>query len=154
PGGRIFVNGYTGILEIDRVSGAASVLVPGFFLGLDTENGRRSLVTAENCEDLFCDFVFARIDLATGAKTPLGPANDRVTEIDVRPTGDLLVFTRGGNSLDGLVYVWSPGVPNFWVVAGETWQVLTGGIAADVDGNALVAADGTIDPFTGFDELE
>jgi hypothetical protein len=148
------VNGRDGILEVDRGSGAASVLAPGVFVGVDTENGRMSLVTAENCEEFFCEFTFVRIDLATGAATPLGPANDRVSEIDVRPSGDLLVFTTGGDFLDGLTYVWSPGAPNFWVNEGETWQALTRGIAADLDGNALVAADGTIDPSTGFDELE
>lgn len=153
PGGRIFVNGHAGILEVDRVSGTASVLAPGFFLGLDTENGRRSLVTAENCEEFFCEFTFARIDIETGVETPLGAASDRVTEIDVRPSGDLLVFTRSGNVIDGMTYVWSPGVPDFWVSAGETWQVYTMGIASDFDGNALVAADGTIDE-SGFDELE
>jgi hypothetical protein len=152
PGGRIFVNGNAGILEVDRGSGAASVLAPGVFVGVDTENGRMSLVTAENCEEFFCDFTFVRIDLATGAATPLGPANDLVRKIDVRPSGDLLVFTSGGYFLDGLTYVWSPGAQNFWVNEGETWQAMTRGIAADLDGNALVAAaDGVID---GFDELE
>jgi hypothetical protein len=147
------VNGIAGILEVDRGSGAASVLAPGVFVGVDTENRRTSLVTAENCEEFFCSFTFVRIDLATGAATPLGPANDRVSEIDVRPSGDLLVFTRGGDFLDGLTYVWSPGAQNFWVNEGETWQALTRGIASDFDGNALVAADGTIDS-GGFDELE
>jgi hypothetical protein len=145
PGGRIFVNGNAGILEVDRGSGAASVLAPGVFVGVDTENGRMSLVTAENCEEFFCDFTFVRIDLATGAATPLGPANDLVRKIDVRPSGDLLVFTSGGYFLDGLTYVWSPGAQNFWVNEGETWQAMTRGIAADLDGNALVAAaDGVI----------
>jgi len=155
PGGRIFVNGHAGILEIDRISGAASVIAPGYFIGLDTEHGRRSLVTAENCEEFSCEYEFARIDLATGVKTPLGPANDLVTEIDVRPTGDLLVFTRSGYVFDGLTYVWSsPSTPISWVSEGETWQAFTKGIASDFDGNALVAADGTIDPDAGFDELE
>jgi hypothetical protein len=153
PGGRIFVNGSAGILEIDRNSGAASVFVPGYFMGVDTENGRTSLVAGENCEEFQCAYTFVRIDLATGLVTPLGPANDYVTEIDVRPAGDLLVFTRPGYTFDGLTYVWSPTTPNFWVNEGETWQALTGGIASDLDGNALVAADGTIDE-SGFDELE
>jgi hypothetical protein len=154
PGGRIFVTGIAGILEVDRVSGTASVLVPGTFRGLDTENGRTSLVTAENCDPfLFCLFTFVRIDLATGAKTELGTTNERVTEIDVRPSGDLLVFCRGCNNEDGSTYVWSPGEPIFVLASGETWQAFTRGIASDFDGNALLAADGRIDPF-GFDELE
>src|SRR4029453_8069230 len=43
--------------------------------------------------------------------------------------------------------------PYFLVMGGETWQAFTRAIASDFDGNALVAADGRIDPF-GFDELE
>lgn len=157
--GRFFVTGLEGILEIDRISGAASVLMPGSYFGIDAEPGGASLVTArpipaELCFPYSGCHEFVRIDLATGSATPFeGIFWDSVTEIETMPSGERFVFARSGIISDGMIARTGPGGTTF-LGGGETYQASLGGIASDLHGHLLIAGIGHPDPENPFPLIE
>jgi hypothetical protein len=113
-GGRVFVTGSAGILEIDRVTGAVSVFAaaPVSYLGLDAEPGGASLLTVQPADvfPLGYQNEFVRIDLASGSATPLGEFIDpTVTYLELAANGDRFLFERTG-PIDGAILRWSRSV--------------------------------------------
>ena len=142
--GRLFVNGGADIYEVNRMTGAASVFVPGTWFGVDAEVGGRSLVTAHeiDCFPIYCN-EFVRIDVGSGSATPFDPHfPERVTSIDVAPDGYRFVYAAGGIFGDGLVMRTGPSGAIEILLGGECSQTTTHGVVSDLDGNAIVGSDG------------
>jgi hypothetical protein len=158
--GRLFVTGPDGLREIDRMTGAVT-LVAADARGVDAEPGGASLVTSRlipgGCFPMFGDCTeFVRIDVATGSQTTVAPVfNDYVSEIDARPDGSRFLFSSGGQFFDGFFAIVGPsGADYIFGVGGEDYQASAFGIASDLDGMLLIGGDGHPDSPNAILELQ
>ncbi len=116
PGGRIFLVAASGIIEIDRTTGAVMTLTPGEWHGLDAEPDGRLLTTryiglGPPEFPTFPIYEFVRIDPTTGVAVPLGETVDgHLRGIEAAASGDRFGLLTVNSSLSGMVWRWRAGV--------------------------------------------
>ncbi len=144
--GRIFALTNAGIVRIDAMSGAVTLITPGVeWEGLAAEP-TGALMTTRFFDYLppefpfFPAYEFVRVDPTTGATTPLGDTvldPNGVAKLEVAASNDRFLFAPSGLSQDGLIHRFRPGVGQLQIWGGEFLQTTLADLAVAPDGSLL-----------------